>query len=223
MSNNTHAVIVGDGEPPSRDLLYTALQAEDNSQLLCADGGANVAVKLGFLPDCIIGDLDSIHDETKKAVTSDKLINVTEQDTTDLEKVLAYAENAGIQSATLLGFTGRRTDHTLWNLNLLKVFSERIELCFLDDYCEIRRVGSQLVFQADKGQKISLCPLSGDVCSVYTTGLKWPLQKVDLIPGNVCSISNEVLSNPVEIKVGTGELLLCVQRDSASGTIKVVR
>ena len=108
MSNNTHAVIVGDGEPPSRDLLYTALQAEDNSQLLCADGGANVAVKFGFLPDCIIGDLDSIHDETKKAVTSDKLINVTEQDTTDLEKVLAYAENAGIQSATLLGFTGRR-------------------------------------------------------------------------------------------------------------------
>ena len=52
---------------------------------------------------------------------------------------------------------------------------------------------------------------------------EWPLQNVDLIPGNVGSISNEVLSSPVEIKVGTGELLLCVQRDSASGTIKVVR
>ena len=34
------------------------------STLFCADGGANSAMKMGLIPDYIIGDLDSIHEET---------------------------------------------------------------------------------------------------------------------------------------------------------------
>ena len=47
---------------------------------------------------------------------------------------------------------------------------------------------------------------------IETRGLKFPLKGESLIPGVRDGISNEVVGNPVEIRVGEGDLLLVVQR-----------
>ena len=77
-------------------------------------------------------------------------------------------------------------------------------------------------FRADLGQKLSLCPLDGPADGIETEGLRWPLRGESLVPGRRDGISNEVTASPVEIRVGSGDLLLCVQRQSASGRIELV-
>jgi thiamine pyrophosphokinase len=219
------AVIVGNGEPPSREL-FAALMGDTKTVLtktilICADGGANTAAAYGYIPALVIGDLDSLSGEARASLPADRQVSVVDQDATDLQKVLHQAVGMGITEADLIGFTGRRTDHTLWNLSQLKTFADQLRLRLLDDYCEIRLLGpGGIRFDADDGQKLSLCPLAGPVSGIKTQGLKWELHGDTLGPDRA-GISNEVRASPVEIRIGAGDLLLVIQRDSGSGTIKV--
>ena len=216
------ALIVGNGEPPSRELF--AACAREADLILCADGGANTASAYGFTPDYVVGDLDSVSRQSKAGLAADRLVLVDPEGDvgTDGQKVLNHAVALGVAEAVLLGFTGRRTDHLLGSLSLLKTFADRLALRMVDDYCDIRLIDRCIRFRADLGQKISLCPLDGAAEGIETFGLKWPLRCESLIPGVREGISNEVVDNPVEIRVGRGDLLLCVQRESASGRIELL-
>ncbi len=216
------ALIVGNGEPPSR-ALFTAC-AREAELILCADGGANTASAYGYAPDYVVGDLDSVSSQSKAALAADRLVLVDPEGNvgTDGQKVLNHAVALGVTEAVLLGFTGRRTDHLLGNLSLLKTFADRLALRIVDDYCDIRLIDRCIRFRADIGQKISLCPLDGAAEGITTEGLKWALRSESLIPGVRDGISNEVVGNPVEIRVGRGDLLLCVQRESESGQIELL-
>lgn len=216
------ALIVGNGEPPSRELF--AACAREAELILCADGGANTASAYGFTPDYIVGDLDSVSRQSKAALAADRLILVDPEGNvgTDGQKVLNHAVALGVTQAVLVGFTGRRTDHLLGNLSLLKAFADRLSLRIVDDYCDIHLIDRCIRFRADIGQKISLCPLDGAAEGITTEGLKWALRSESLVPGVRDGISNEVVANPVEIWVERGDLLLCVQQESASGQIELL-
>ncbi len=213
------ALIVGNGEPPSRELF--AACAQEAELILCADGGANTALEYGYAPDYVVGDLDSVSRQSKAALAADRVVLVDPEGNvgTDGQKVLNHAVALGVTKAVLLGFTGRRTDHLLGNLSLLKTFADRLALCIVDDYCGIRLIDRCIRFRAAIGQKISLCPLDGAAEGITTKGLKWALRSESLIPGVRDGISNEVVDNPVEIRVGRGDLLLCVQREGGCGQI----
>ena len=216
------ALIVGNGEPPARALFAACAQEAD--LILCADGGAHTAWRYGYAPDYIVGDLDSVSRQSKAALAADRLILVDPEGNvgTDGQKVLNHAVALGVTQAVLLGFTGRRTDHLLGNLSLLKTFANRLALHMVDDYCDLRLINRRIRFRAAMGQKISLCPLNGAAEGIATAGLKWPLRSESLIPGVRDGISNEVVANPVEIWVGRGDLLLCVQRKGASEQIELL-
>lgn len=215
------ALIVGNGEPPSRELF--AACAREAELILCADGGANTASAYGYAPDYIVGDLDSVSSQSKAALAADHVVLVDPEGHvgTDGQKVLNHAVALGVTQAVLVGFTGRRTDHLLGNLSLLKTFADHLALRIVDDYCDIRLIDRRIRFRAAIGQKISLCPLDGAVEGITTEGLKWSLRSESLIPGVREGISNEVVDNPVEIRVGRGDLLLCVQREGGAGEILV--
>jgi len=191
----------------------------DAPLLLCADGGANAVVELGAVPDVVVGDLDSVTEALQAELGSQKIRRVDADNTgTDLQKVLHYACQIGIETATLIGVTGGRSDHTLWNLSLLKVFAHDMALRIIDDYCEICLVsgeGGRMRFRAMLGQKVSLSPLGGPACGVRTQGLKFALHSETLELGVRDGISNEVVDNPVEISVESGDLLVFIQREAA--------
>ena len=212
MKHLSRAVIVANGEPPSPSLLESLLATRP--LLLCADGGANVAVSAGYFPDYVVGDLDSVTPEVSASLSDDRLIEVSEDDTgTDLEKVLRFAVRIGVRTAAVLGATGGRTDHTLWNLGLLRLFAPDLRLRILDDYCEIRLIDRKVRFSAPVGKKISLSPCSGPVTGIRTRGLRFALLREMLASGERDGISNEVVDDPVEISVESGDLLLVVQND----------
>jgi len=205
------ALILGNGEPPSRELINQFIGGD--TLLLCADGGADTARRYDLVPDYIVGDLDSISRASSAGVDPTHIIRVDADNTgTDIQKVLRHAVDLGISEAFLLGFTGGRTDHLLWNLSVFKTFAEQIALRIVDEYCDLRLIGQRIRFRATIGQKISLCPLNGPVDGITTTGLKFALQNESLVPGLRDGISNEVVGDIVEIEVERGDLLLCVQR-----------
>ena len=215
------ALILGNGEPPSRELINQLIGGD--TLLLCADGGADTARRYDLVPDYIVGDLDSISRESSAGVDPTHIIRVDADNTgTDIQKVLRHAVDLGIIEAVLLGFTGGRTDHLLWNLSVFKTFAEQIALRIVDEYCDLRLIGQRIRFRATIGQKISLCPLNGPVDGITTTGLKFALQNESLVPGLRDGISNEVVGDIVEIEVERGDLLLCVQRRNNFREIETV-
>ncbi len=199
------AIILANGNTPTKGSLARHLTVAD--LFVCADGGANAAVKLGVTPDLIIGDLDSILPATLRKYSSVTARRVADQNSTDLEKALTWVVRNGYREARVFGATGGRLDHTVGNLSALVKFSHKIAVTMYDADGELSSVGSERVFDVPVGTTVSLLPLT--LCEgVMTKGLKWELRYEALALGQREGTSNLVISNPVTVKVRRGELLM---------------
>jgi len=209
-STTTKALVICNGDVLSKAKLAPLLR--EKPFIICADGGANKARLLGIRPHAIIGDLDSISSGTRKYFSRVETIHIADQESTDLEKTLEFLLKLLIPSATVVGATGGRPDHSLANLSILKKYYKRIRLLFSDPFCDIRIIENKIVFEADVGSVISLMPL--DRCEgIQTIGLKYPLDNESLELGEREGTSNVVISSPVQISVKKGCLLLFVVKN----------
>lgn len=181
--------------------------------IICADGGANKVRSFGITPDCIIGDLDSITNATRRYYASVPVIHVARQDSTDLEKALDYLLEQRFRSAAVVGATGDRPDHTMGNFSILVKYHKKILLQFIDERCEISVIQKKIRFKTFAGQKISLVPM-GKCSGVTTSGLKYPLHNEPLEPGVREGTSNEAFARTAAVSVRQGNLLLFRMRDS---------
>jgi thiamine pyrophosphokinase len=197
--------VIANGEPPKKQLLLSL--AQEANIVICADGGANTALKAGIVPKAIVGDLDSIHAEALVKFHRVPTFENTDDETTDLEKAIAWAIKSKYDHVTVVGATGKRIDHSIGNLAVLPKFYPDAIVRFVDDMGEIQYIGHELEFEAEKGAVISLIPLN--LCEgIVTEGLKYALRGEELQLGVREGTSNVVVSSPVSIKVKRGHLLL---------------
>ena len=84
-STQNKLMIVG-GADFSEDLFKYVYDVE--IPIIAADGGANFLADHNIIPELIIGDLDSIEEQKINNVETQKIIRISNQNTTDLEKVL---------------------------------------------------------------------------------------------------------------------------------------
>lgn len=198
------AIILANGHPPAKGLLSRHLAEAD--VFVCADGGANAALKLGVTPDLVIGDLDSILPVTAKKFSTVTARRIADQNSTDLEKALAWVLRKGYREVRIFGATGGRLDHTVGNFSALIKFSRKLEVTLYDTDGELSAIGSERVFDVPVGTTISLLPLT--LCEgIMTKGLKWELRYESLALGQREGTSNVVVAQPVTVKVRRGELL----------------
>ncbi len=199
------ALVIANGEPPKKQLLQSL--ARDSGVVICADGGANTALKFGILPDVIVGDLDSIHAEALVKFHKVPTYEDRDDESTDLEKAIAWALRQKYDHIVVIGASGRRIDHSVGNLGVLPKFYPDAVIRFIDDLGELVYVGRGITFDAKRSDVISLIPLSR--CEGITTqGLKYALDDEALELGVREGTSNVVESTPVTIKVQKGHLLL---------------
>ena len=199
------ALIIANGEPPQKKRLL--LLMKQFGTVICADGGANTALKMGITPDVIVGDLDSIHAEALVKFRRVEMFEDRSDQTTDLEKAISWAIQSNFDHITVVGGSGKRLDHTVGNLGVLRKFYPDAIITLVDDNGELCYVGREYSFEAEKGDVVSLIPLNR--CEgVSTDGLKYPLDREDLELGVREGTSNVVVSSPVSIKVKKGHLLL---------------
>lgn len=198
------ALVICNGDVLSRAEVSSLLNKKPF--IVCADGGANKARKLGITPDVIIGDLDSISASTKNFYSGVRTIRVETQDNTDLEKALNYLLKRRCRSAIVIGALGGRPDHSYANFSILKKYHMRLKLLFSDSSCDVQILGKHSRFDLPVGSVVSLMPL-GRCGGITTTGLEFPLTNESLELGVREGTSNKVIASPVVISVRKGSLL----------------
>lgn len=185
-----HALIIGGGIPPKKALLE---QEMANAQLhIGADSGGHVYLGYGHRPDIVIGDLDSFVYTRHEGV---QVLEIADQETNDLEKCLDYALKQGVTSVTVLGATGKRFDHTIKNLSVMRrYFSHFNDIRFKDNHGELLLAESPYSPKLPIGTGISFLPVEGAVTSFSSTGVKYPLTNGTLAMGIQDGSSNEITS-----------------------------
>ena len=171
------------------------------SKLICADGGANSAIKLGLVPDAIVGDLDSISDTALKEFKSvSKIIWLKRQNDTDVEKCLKYAISKKWDEALLVSATGNRLDHTFCNLGIVLKFYRQINISLIAENSFLKAYTGSVELKTFPGETISLYGISPKT-KITSKGLKFELKNSSLPFGIRESTSNIAKKNLVKLKI----------------------
>ncbi len=183
--------------------------------VIAADGGAASLERIGFAPDVLVGDLDSIPDSPPRRATVASVPEIlrypTRKDATDAELALGEALARGATEITVVGaFGGPRVDHELANVLLLTAPSIRDrDVRLLTELFEAWAVcNSERVFATETGDTVSLLPVGDKVAGVTTDGLEWKLDQAALTLGSTYTVSNAAASSRVSVSVGTGTVIL---------------
>ena len=165
-------VILADGLFPKREGVLDYLH-QANIIIAC-DGATSKLLDFGLEPTHIVGDLDSLGDNLKTKYAS-IITSSTEQETNDLTKAVAKAQDLGIKEAVILGATGEREDHTLGNIGLLAEHASKMNLQLVTDYGRFYALTESATLQAYPGQQISILNPIGQA-KITTHQLKYPIR-----------------------------------------------
>lgn len=187
--------------------------------LICADGGANHALKVGRMPEVLIGDLDSISPENLE-ICRQKGVSIQqfprEKDETDLEIALEYAicqlksENPSLDSQILwlYGAIGGRVDHLLGNLALLLHYHKKgFSIHLKDPLHEIYLLEGRGILKGHPRQELSIIPIT-ESARVATKGLYYPLKAEVLKQDSTRGISNVFAEEEAVVQVDEGIVML---------------
>ena len=196
-------IILANGKPPKKGVI-TFFQRRGYEKLICADGGANSALKMKLIPDVIIGDLDSISSEAFKEYKSvSKVIRLKRQNDTDVEKCLKYAISHNYDEALLVGATGNRLDHTFCNLGIVLKFFTQIKISLIAENSFLKACKGKVELVTFPGETISLYGISPET-KITSEGLKYELKNTSLPFGVRESTSNNSKKNLIKLKIVNG-------------------
>ncbi|MBS1724963.1 MAG: thiamine diphosphokinase [Armatimonadetes bacterium] len=203
MGNRVLGVLSG-GDTDDTQLAAWSASAD---VLIAADGGGNRLVALGFRP-IVVGDLDSF--DMTLASRVEAVHEDPRQDRTDFDKLLEFVHDKGYRSLTVIGLEGDHLDHVLAGLSSVVRSPLDVRIVLRQAVGHVLREGQDLTYDEEPGQRVSLLPLTK--CEgVSISGVKWPLQGVEMEPGGFLSVSN-VATGPVHASVESGTALLILGR-----------
>jgi thiamine pyrophosphokinase len=207
------ALIFANGDTGDGPMTRRALDEANHAFVVAADGGARVARYFERKIDMVIGDMDSLSaaelDELR-ANGADVRQHPQEKNETDLELAIQLVRQNGATWVRILGGLGGRLDQTLSNIYLLALPELK--------NCDARLVagaqqawliypGENLI-QGNKGDTVSLIPLSGSAGGVRTENLYYPLRDETLVFGPARGVSNVMMNENAHVWLREGLLLV---------------
>ncbi len=204
------------GEPPSRARLDKIIKRP--VKVVCADGGAQKALSIGYKPDIIVGDLDSV-DLSDPRLSSVEVVRAESQEHTDFEKTLKFVLERDWNNILVTAFSGGRMDHTLANIQIAYEYARQElgtgeksrvpQIILVDQQFTIYPVARRLVKEVSSGMGVSIVPME-DLTVVSTRGLEYELQSSRL-PRGGHGVSNRATRNEIEIVVESGGIMLFIE------------
>lgn len=202
-------LIIGDGHIPGHAFLFERWNSYDF--IIACDGAANFLLAHDLHPDVIIGDMDSFDPAQLSDTDEIPTLKQADQNTNDLEKALIHAAGNSATHVHICGALGKRIDHTLKNLSVLKQFHPRFEeISFEDEYGSSFIMPPEWKSTLPVGTVISLIPIDGNVSGITTKGLKYSLNNESLKCGVRDGSSNHTVTSEVKITAEKGTLLLFI-------------
>ncbi len=184
------ALILADGFPPDKTLINKHADAD---LLIAADGGYETAVRFGLKPDYLVGDFDSAGKGVlNKLDDHTKIIRLSaEKNETDSMIAVDIAFQNGAFDIVMLGALGRRSDHALANMMLLKyAFDKGGRLILEDEYCEASLATGKTLLAGRRGQTVSILPFGGSATVSSDDALHYPMDRLYMSESNPVGISN---------------------------------
>jgi thiamine pyrophosphokinase len=177
--------------------------------IISTDGASNKLYRLKIKPDYVVGDLDSIkNDVLKYFLESDvEIRSVKEQEHNDLEKAIMFALSKRFKLIYVIGFAGKRIDHTINNFSVLKKYYRKADIRFIDNQFEIFFAKKKIEFDYRIGELLSIQGIPA-ACGVTAYGLRYPLKNETLEFGKREGALNEAINNHIIIQFNKGDLLL---------------
>ncbi len=200
--------LIGGGHLAENDL---ARALAIGNHIVAADGGADAATRAGHAPAAVIGDFDSLPQDTRAALDPGTLHHIPEQDSTDFDKCL---RNINAPLILGVGFTGHRIDHQLANLNALVRYPDR--RCILLGGTDIAFLAPpSFALPLAPGTPVSLFPLG--VVEGLSDGLEWPIAGLTFTPDGRVGTSN-VATGPISLQLTAPKMLLILPASAFEAT-----
>ena len=179
--------------------------------VVCADAGMRFCHSAGILPDLILGDFDSVDEESYEyfqKVCPERMERFpTHKDETDTELAIETA---------MIGATGTRLDHVMGNIQMLKLALDRKVSCqIVDAHNRIRMVDkfAELKKSDQFGKYVSLLPFTPEVRGITLKGFAYEVEDFTLVSGIARGVSNELEAETATISCEDGILLVIESRD----------
>ena len=197
----------------------------------CADGGYLVCLSMGFTPDIVIGDFDSLTPEQIAGIDElgiERIVHPCEKDETDTLLCVKYGISKGFEKFVLIGGIGGDFGHTMANLQVLsfltdfgceaEIITEKERLLMADgeSISAVRetRPAAPLLFYGKPGSKFSVLSYAERCSGVYIKNAKYELNDAVLTQSYPVGAGNEFIGeDPVEVGVRYGRLLVVINRD----------
>lgn len=193
-------VTLAGGAPFGRALLARARGFAP--RLVAADGGADRLLRLGAEPEAVIGDMDSISEQSARRLAG-RLFPVPEQETTDFDKALRHVAAPFVLG---VGFQGARADHGLAVMNgLVRAAGRPVLVLGARDVTF--HAPPELRLTLRPGTRLSLFPMAP--VTGRSEGLRWPIDGLRFAPAGTIGTSNEVAAREVRLSFdGPGMLVI---------------
>ena len=175
--------------------------------LVAADGGADQALALGHSPVAVIGDMDSLSQQARESLGADVVHQIEEQDSTDFDKALRNIDAKGVLA---VGFTGRRIDHELAAYHTLITRPDMPCIILGEDDLALHLNG-RIELSLPLATRVSLFPMAQ--VTVQATGLRWPVEALQMSPWTRIGTSNETTSSKLVLESDNAGLLVILPRE----------
>ena len=188
--------------------------------IIAGDRGLEALYKLKIIPNHVVGDFDSVSSEVLEFYKKQTQIIFhtynAEKDNTDTDIALKLATRLKSSKITILGALGKRMDHAIANIHILKdALEAEIPCQILDEYNRIYLINKETTLEKEKvyGKYVSLIPLTSTVEGLTLTGFKYPLNHYTLPIGTSLGISNEMIEDIAHIEMKKGILIVIESKD----------
>lgn len=218
----TYIIITG-GTIDDNILLGVLSHTDDNKRIIAVDRGLEVCMRMGLIPNVIVGDYDSASEsvvkyyrEAKAAGQEIEFVDLeVHKDLTDTHVALLYAFDHHCGSIYIVGGTGSRLDHTMANIGLLKLSADRnIKTKIIDRNNIIYMLSSSANIPRIQGYKyISFIPYGGRVADVTLKGFEYNVTNQCFDMGESLGISNRIVSDDAFIEFTEGYVIVCYSVD----------
>jgi len=199
----SHTVIIADGTFPSHPVpLGYITNAE---RIICCDGSADNTILAGFVPDAIVGDMDSLSTELSDRF-ADRIFPDYDQNTNDLTKAVTWCRESGYKDLVIVGATGKREDHTIGNISLLADYIKDVKVIMVTDTGLFMPLLKSSTIESFNGQQVSLFAISPET-EITTHGLKYPLDRIKIRNWWVATL-NEALGESFSIEFSYGRVIV---------------
>lgn len=203
-------IILANGEIPVHKNAIEILNNGD--KIVCCDGAIQNLKSLGYSPNIIIGDLDSIS-EKDKIEYQNILFEDKNEEVNDLQKAINYCISNNWNNIYILGGFGLREDHAIANLSIMLNYAK---ICFEKDtplnIQMITNTGTFIpffdttIFKSYKGQAVSIFSFTKESKLTFI-GLKYPVKERVFHYFWEGSL-NEALTDQFTIECSRGEFII---------------